>query len=73
MTTGWGSDESGRTQVYGFWTPNGFWQLLPPEPIHYEIPDMTAEERIEAAQRYIKSLLAKNGYTPWGVQSSSWR
>jgi hypothetical protein len=59
-------DDSNRTQIYGFWTPHGFWQLLPPEPIHYEIPDMTPEESIRAANNYIKSLLAKHGYI-WGV------
>jgi hypothetical protein len=51
----------GRT-TFGIWTPHGFWQLLLEEPFRYELPELTPDEQIEAARRYIQSK-----YNPWGI------
>jgi SLT domain-containing protein len=39
---------------FWFWSGYGFWQLLPSTFSDYELPELTPEEQVEAAMRYIK-------------------
>jgi hypothetical protein len=47
----------------GVWTQHGFWQMLPSTFIEYELPELSSDEQIEAARRYIQAKY--NDEDPW--------
>jgi hypothetical protein len=41
---------------FGIWTPHGFWKLMTEDPFRYELPELTPDEQIEAAWRYLRKM-----------------
>jgi hypothetical protein len=45
----------------GVWTRHGFLEMLPTTFIEYELPELSPDEQIEAARRYVRKMYGDDG------------